>query len=59
MRNFEHGLFLALILAWIVLISSGVTLGGLIHVMPLVALLILANRIHHTSRARNAAAPDR
>jgi hypothetical protein len=57
MPNFAHGLFLVFILAWIGFVSVGVTLGGLVHVMPLIALLILVNRIRHTSRAPTVSAP--
>jgi len=56
MPNCEHGLFLVFILGWIAFISIGVTLGGLVQVMPLIALLVLINRIRHTSRAPNVSA---
>jgi F0F1-type ATP synthase assembly protein I len=45
MRNFEHWIFLVLILGWIVSVTLNVVFGGLIHLLPLFAVLILINRI--------------
>jgi hypothetical protein len=45
MRNFEHWIFLLLILGWIVSVTLNVVFGGLVHLLPLLAVLILINRI--------------
>ena len=45
MRNFEHWIFLVLILGWIIFVTLNVVFGGLIHLLPLFAVLILINRI--------------
>ncbi len=46
MARTEHLLFLSLILGWITLIALGITLHYLVNLLPLVAVLILANRLN-------------
>jgi F0F1-type ATP synthase assembly protein I len=52
MRNFEHWIFLALVLGWIASLALGAIFGGLIHLLPLCAVLVLINRIRRPQRAR-------
>lgn len=49
MEDMEQWLFLGFILGWIVLVSTGLPLGGLAHALPLIAVCILANRIRRCS----------
>jgi hypothetical protein len=45
MERTEHWLYVLLILGWITFVSLGITLHSLIHALPLIAVLILANRL--------------
>jgi len=49
MKEIEQWLFLTFILAWIVLVSTADVLGGLVHLLPLAAVCILANRVRRSS----------
>lgn len=49
MKHIEQWLFLAFILTWIVLVSIAVELGGLVHLLPLAAVCLLANRVRRCS----------
>jgi hypothetical protein len=54
MKDIELWLFLTIILVWIVLVSTalastGNALGGLVHLLPLAAVCILANRVRRSS----------
>jgi len=55
MERAEHWIYIFLLLGWIASVSGGVTLHGFIHLLPLTAVLILANRLKRSSPAAASA----
>ncbi len=56
MERTEHWIYILLILGWIASVSRGATLHGFVHLLPLMAVLILANRLKRGAPAAVSAA---